>query len=99
MPPLRMHRDQHLFRQRPLPGQVRQMGRAVHPDIKPGLHPVPDAGAGMVPFSAGIGDVKHPGGVHVKTGFADNAKVPEITGPRHPGIMLQVCRFSGHGRY
>ena len=57
MPPLGMHRDHHPIRQGPLTGQVRQMGRAVHPDIKPGIHPVPDAGAGMVPASAGIGDV------------------------------------------
>ena len=50
MPALRMHRDHHLIRQGPLPGQVRQKGRAVHPDVKAGLHPVPDAGAGMVPY-------------------------------------------------
>ena len=60
MPPLRMHRDHHLVRQGPLTGQVRQVGRAVHPDVKPGRHPVPDAGAGMVPASAGIGEVIYP---------------------------------------
>jgi len=31
----------------------------------------------MVPFSAGIGEVKHLCVVHVKIGFADNAELPE----------------------
>ena len=78
MPPLGMHRDHHLIRRGPLASQVRQVGRAVHPDVKPGIHPVPDAGAGVVPSSGGIGEVKHLCVVHIKTGFADNAEIPVI---------------------
>ena len=88
MPPLRMHRDHHLIRQGPLTGQVRQVGRAVHPDVKPGFHPVPDAGAGMVPSSAGVGEEKHLCVVHIITGFADNGQIPVIISfPQRPDVM------------
>lgn len=74
MPPLRVDVDHDLVRQLALLGQGSQVGRAFHGDIAPGRHPVTDAGPGMVPFEAGIGQVKHQGIIQIKIGGANNAE-------------------------
>jgi hypothetical protein len=56
------------------------MPGAVRLYIKPGIHPVPDAGPGMVPSSPGIGQVKHPGKIHIQIRFAHNAQGLVIMG-------------------
>ncbi len=81
MPPLRMGIDHNPVRKSPRHGQVCQVRGAPDRDIEPGRHPVADTGFGVVPFPAGIGDVKHVIEIHAETGLADNARKPITNQP------------------
>lgn len=70
-----MRIDHHLLRQPPLPGQFHQMRGAVHLNIKPGIHLVPDAGALRIPFSASIRDIKHLIKIHVQVWFSNDPQI------------------------
>jgi len=79
------------------------MLRALHLNIKPRLHPIPDTCPFIILFSFRVCHIKHPGVIHIQPGFVHNVQGLVMTGLQQVQVVdagqgIAVHADGGHGR-